>query len=176
VRAGRFAGAVRAAGAHRARAGLRSAHFVAPQYWAWAPWRVRAYREAFERALTILPFEPPGTRVTAWRTRTSAIRRWTASRRAAPEDPRRTTLVLLPGSRRAVVARNLPWMLAVAGEIHRRHPELEIVLPHERADLGPESRPRCTRPARPAGCASRWASCTPSWRARAPPSRSRARS
>ncbi len=117
------------------RAGLASAHFVAPQYWAWAPWRVRAYREAFALALTILPFEP-----SFWArhgVRTAHVGHPALDGLAPappPDDPRRTTLVLLPGSRGPVVARNLPWMLELARELHRRHPGLEIVLPHERAE------------------------------------------
>jgi len=120
------------------RAALRCAHFVAPQYWAWAPWRARAYREAFALALTILPFEPA----------------WWAARGVAtahvghpaldglppappPDDPARTTLVLLPGSRAGVIARNLPWMLARARTLAARHPGLEIVLPHESRALAP---------------------------------------
>ena len=114
------------------RARLRGAHLVAPQYWGWAPWRVGAYREAFELALTILPFEP------AWWAR-HGVRTAHVGHPAldglptapAPDDPGRRTLVLLPGSRAGVVARNLPWMLARAAELQRRHPELEIVLPHE---------------------------------------------
>lgn len=114
------------------RAGLRSAHFVAPQYWGWAPWRVQAYREAFALALTILPFEP------SWFAR-HGVRTAHVGHPAldgllpapASDDPQRTSLVLLPGSRSAVIERNLPWMLGVARELRERHPELEIVLPHE---------------------------------------------
>jgi len=120
-------------------AGLSSAHFVAPQYWAWAPWRVRAYREAFALALTILPFEP------AWferhGVRTAHVGHPALDGLApapAHDDPCRTTLVLLPGSRSSVIARNLPWMLGVAGELYARHPSLEIVLPHEREDVREE--------------------------------------
>ena len=117
------------------RAGLRNVHFVAPQYWAWAPWRVHAYREAFERALTILPFEP------AWYAR-HGVPTLHVGHPALdglppappPDDPRRTSLVLLPGSRGSVVARNLPWMLARAAELRARHPGLEVVLPHARAE------------------------------------------
>lgn len=122
-----------------ARAGLATLHLVAPQYWAWAPWRVRAYRPAVTRALTILPFE----------------KAWFAARGVAaahvghpaldglppappPDDPARRTLVLLPGSRSSVIARNLPWMLARAAELLERHPGLELVLPHEDRARGAE--------------------------------------
>ena len=117
------------------RAALASAHFVAPQYWGWAPWRTRASREAIALALTILPFEPA-----FWArhgVRTAHVGHPALDGLPAappPDDPRRTTLALLPGSRSSVVARNLPWMLELARELARRHPELEIVLPHERPE------------------------------------------
>lgn len=115
-------------------AGLCSAHLVAPQYWAWAPWRAPAYREAFALALTILPFEPDWWARRGVRTAHIGHPALDGLEPAPrPEDPRRTTLVLLPGSRASVIARNLPWMLARADELHRRHPGLEIVLPHEGA-------------------------------------------
>jgi len=121
------------------RAGLRSAHFVAPQYWAWAPWRVRAYREAFELALTILPFEPSWFERHGVRTAHVGHPALDGLAPAPPsEDKGRTTLVLLPGSRSAVIARNLPWMLEIARELRRRHPALEIVLPNERESLRAE--------------------------------------
>jgi len=117
-----------------ARQGLTTLHLVAPQYWAWAPWRVRAYRSAVTRALTILPFEQ------AWLARHGVAAAHVGhpaldglSPAPAPDDPGRRTLVLLPGSRSSVIARNLPWMLARAGELLQRHPGLEVVLPHEDA-------------------------------------------
>ena len=39
------------------RVGIRNIYFVAPQFWAWRPWRVRPMRRRFEQALCIFPFE-----------------------------------------------------------------------------------------------------------------------
>jgi lipid-A-disaccharide synthase len=33
-------------------------HYVAPQLWAWRPWRVRKFRRHFDHILALLPFEP----------------------------------------------------------------------------------------------------------------------
>jgi lipid-A-disaccharide synthase len=38
--------------------GFRVVHYVAPQVWAWRPWRVRKLRERVDRVLALLPFEP----------------------------------------------------------------------------------------------------------------------
>jgi len=108
------------------REGVPVVHFVTPQYWGWAPWRVHGYRDAVTRALTILPFEP------AWfRRRNVPVAHvghplLDALASVPPTSPggRPPILAMLPGSRRSIVRRNLPWMLARFGELRRRHPEL----------------------------------------------------
>jgi len=113
--------------------GIPAVHFVAPQYWGWAPWRVRAYARAMDRALTILPFEP------AWFARAGvnvahvghplldALADVPATRPA--QDAR--TLVILAGSRESVIERNLPWMLALLAEARAALPGVELVVAHE---------------------------------------------
>ncbi len=121
------------------RAGARAVHFVTPQFWGWAPWRARGYRNAFDLALTILPFEP------SW-----FARRGVATRHVGHplldvlpadvppiDDPKRTALALLPGSRRGVIERNLPWMLALLARDRARLDDLEVVLPNADAALEP---------------------------------------
>ncbi len=49
--------ALRLAGRVRPR-GVRVVHYVAPQVWAWRPWRVARIRERVDRILALLPFEP----------------------------------------------------------------------------------------------------------------------
>ena len=39
------------------KAGLRVVHLVAPQVWAWAPWRIRKLRKRTDLVLCLLPFE-----------------------------------------------------------------------------------------------------------------------
>ncbi len=122
------------------RYGVPVVHFVTPQYWGWAPWRVRGYRSAVDRALTILPFEP------AWFERhgVAAAHVGHPLLDALAGVPRRAPiaasgasppcLVVLPGSRASVIRRNLPWMLDVCGRL-REGRELEVVLAHERAEV-----------------------------------------
>ena len=112
-------------------------HFVTPQYWGWAPWRVGGYRAAVDRALSILPFEP------AWFARRGvpvahvghplldALASVPAERPA--EDARH--LVLLPGSRQGVLSRNLPWMLAAVARLRAREPEVRALVVHEQREL-----------------------------------------
>ncbi len=94
----------------RAR-GIPVVHFVTPQFWGWAPWRVDAYRRAVDLALAILPFEVP------WfeRNGVPCVHVGHPLLDALPErsevDEDRHLVAVLPGSRRHVVRRNLPWML-----------------------------------------------------------------
>src|SRR5262249_43273343 len=100
------------------RYGVPGVHFVAPQYWGWAPWRTPAYARTFERALTILPFEP------AWFERRGVnvvhVGHPLLDHLAdVPVTRPRTDareLVLLPGSRTGVIGRNLRWMFGLIRE------------------------------------------------------------
>src|SRR5690606_27629665 len=42
-----------------ARRGIPVTYFVAPQLWAWAPWRVRRFARVVSEAWVIFPFEVP---------------------------------------------------------------------------------------------------------------------
>ncbi|MFN0243775.1 MAG: lipid-A-disaccharide synthase [Planctomycetota bacterium] len=112
------------------------AHFVTPQYWGWAPWRASGYRSAVDLALSILPFEP------AWFEKRGIPVRHVGHPlldALPPVAPAREdgTLVLLPGSRRGVVERNLPWMLAVARAVHERCAVARVAIVHEDRALEP---------------------------------------
>ncbi len=115
-------------------------HFVTPQYWGWAPWRVGRYRRAVDRALSILPFEK------AWfvSRRVSCVHVGHPLLDGLPanvpkfDDVGRTRLALLGGSRSSVLARNLPWMLERVRSIAASHPGLEVVIAHDRRELGGE--------------------------------------
>jgi len=125
------------------RLGVPVVDYVAPQLWAWAPWRVRDFRRA-DRLLTILPFERD------WYARHGADARYVghpladgldAAAAAEPPPPAElhegTWVAILPGSRRREIRDNLPLLLDAAARLHVRHPELRFVLPHLRARVYP---------------------------------------
>ena len=108
-------------------------HLVAPQIWAWAPWRIRRLRRLTDHVLCLLPFEeswlldrgvqatfvghpafdPPGD----------------APAGSGDELPDGTPrLALLPGSRRSEIARNWPTMVKAFVELSARHDRLEGVI------------------------------------------------
>jgi lipid-A-disaccharide synthase len=118
------------------RRGIPVLHYIAPQYWAWGPWRMRRYRRAVDGTLTILPFETEFFR----RQRVPAAYIGHPLLDALAQSPpdaaavravrERPTLVLLPGSRRAEIERNLPGMLGVAAQLRARSPAMRVVVPH----------------------------------------------
>ena len=110
------------------RYGVKTCHLVAPQYWGWAPWRVRGYRKAMDLSLTILPHEP------AWYGRHGVRTRHIghplldhlASVPVTRPDEGSRILALLPGSRRGVIHRNLPWMLEALRPLRQAAPDAEV--------------------------------------------------
>ncbi len=113
----------------------RIAHLVAPQLWAWAPWRIGKLRRLTDRVLCVLPFEvdymqsrqvpavfvghplfdPPPTFQTP---------------EELPDDlPRGTApkLALLPGSRASEIRRNWPMMLETTRLLRRHDGRLEAI-------------------------------------------------
>ena len=114
--------------------GVPVVHYVAPQYWAWGPWRMRRYAKAFSWTLTILPFEP------AWFTKFGVASRYIGHPlldqiATTPPDQRVVArlqqaplVVLLPGSRAKEIRSHLPGLLQVAQELRARAPELQVVV------------------------------------------------
>ncbi|MEM1448573.1 MAG: hypothetical protein AAGI22_05640 [Planctomycetota bacterium] len=105
-------------------------HVVAPQYWGWAPWRVRGYRKAVDLALTILPHEPSWYARYGVRTRHIGHPLLDALREVpvTTPDPSSKTLAVLPGSRHGVIRRNLEWMLGSLGPLRERVPDVDVAI------------------------------------------------
>lgn len=123
------------------RAEVKVVDYIAPQLWAWAPWRVRDFRKA-DALLTILPFESD------WYQRHGARAQYVghplgdglaaAAASEATPPPELTTeestawVGILPGSRRREIVQNLPLLLEAAQFLVERRPEVRFVLPHLR--------------------------------------------
>ncbi|HBS28066.1 MAG TPA: hypothetical protein DEB06_01135 [Phycisphaerales bacterium] len=111
--------------------GLKVVHLVAPQLWAWGPWRIGKLRRCTDLVLCILPFEQAWFEQRGVRTRFIGhplfdepldLDRLDQEARALPTGEHR--LIVLPGSRAAELRRNFPVMLAAFRELRRRHPGL----------------------------------------------------
>jgi lipid-A-disaccharide synthase len=136
-----------------ARRGIPVIYFVAPQLWAWAPWRARRFARVIDEALVIFPFE-----VAFWRDYgvqahdighplLDSLPRAEAGRQAV-RDPAITSLprpvALLPGSRAREVRDLFPVMLGAAKQLLARHPDASFhsahVSPVEREHLAAHAR------------------------------------
>jgi lipid-A-disaccharide synthase len=113
-------------------------HYVAPQVWAWKPWRAKALAAVLDRLLVMLPFEPPlferyglSTTFVGHPVIESGADRGDGprfrARHGIPAGSR--VLCLLPGSRMGEVRRMLPAFAGAAGRLAERFPGLVTVLP-----------------------------------------------
>jgi lipid-A-disaccharide synthase len=135
---------------HLKRMGVKVVYYVSPMIWAWRSGRARKIAKVVDRMLCILPFEErfyEGTGVSArFVGHPFAERSFpgdVASYRGALGLPAgRTTIALLPGSRRSEIDRMFPPMLEAAERIKALHPDVQFVVP-----VAPTLREETLRPA-----------------------------
>lgn len=114
------------------RRGIPVVHYVAPQYWAWGPWRMERYRRAVDATLTILPFEPAFFQSVGLRSEYVGHPLLDAPRDPPHEalaGPARV-LLLLPGSRRKEIALHLLPMVEVARRLRALEPDMRVIVAH----------------------------------------------
>lgn len=119
------------------RLGVPVIYFVAPQLWAWRPWRVRFLRRYVRKLLCIFPFEEKWFRdrgvdvdyvghPLVGAVQPSATREEFLARHAL--TPERPVVCFLPGSRNQEIDRHLPTMLDAATLLARRkHSQFVLV-------------------------------------------------
>ena len=116
------------------RRGIPVVYFIAPQLWAWAPWRARRFARVVDEALVLFPFEQGFFRragMAAHHIGHPVLDGLPAApplRREITQLP--APVALLPGSRRREVATNLPIMLAAAAALHARQPQTSFHSAH----------------------------------------------
>jgi len=111
-------------------------YFICPQYWAWAPWRIKKFARLVDKALVIFPFEKEyfsshGVDAT-WIGHPVFDRPEVAKEkdRDIPLSLGGDLLGLLPGSRRHELEANLPVMLKIASRLKKDFPRLVPVIAH----------------------------------------------
>lgn len=121
--------------------GIPVMYYIAPQVWAWAPWRVKKLRRLTDRVACLLPFEEPYLRqrgidaTFVGHPLFDHVPPRPSERPAAPADEA-WRIALLPGSRTAEVATHAPALRDAAEAIRRRYPRAEVTFAaaHERAE------------------------------------------
>lgn len=119
-------------------AGVAVLFYISPQVWAWRSHRVKLIGERVDHMAVVFPFEVPfyeaaGIPVTyvghPLANRVAPSMDLEEARRAFGVDGARPCVALLPGSRRSELRRLLPLLLDSAGELLRRRPDLQFLLP-----------------------------------------------
>ncbi|MGF1631121.1 MAG: lipid-A-disaccharide synthase [Kiloniellaceae bacterium] len=111
--------------------GIPLIHYVAPQVWAWKPWRAKSVSRYLDRLLVLLPFEPPyfvRHGLATYFVGHPAIEA-AAPARLPPEAGSPPRLLLLPGSRRGEVTKLLPIFAETVRALAAGHPGLSVVIP-----------------------------------------------
>ena len=113
-------------------------HLVAPQVWAWKPWRARRMAHYLDHLLALLPFEPPVFERHGLATtfighpviEASTLGTDPVEFRARHGIPSAAPLLcLLPGSRRGEVRRLLPVFARAVALLRQGRPDLRVVVP-----------------------------------------------
>lgn len=119
-------------------AGVKVLYYISPKVWAWKAGRIRKIAATVNQMAVIFPFEVPlyekeGVPVSFVGHPMLDLVKVEMSREEAAAgfglDPSRKTVGLFPGSRRSEIERILPTILAAAGRMQTRFPELQFVLP-----------------------------------------------
>jgi lipid-A-disaccharide synthase len=116
---------------------VKVVYYISPTIWAWRKRRTAQIARVTDRMLCILPFEPEAYRGTGVQARFVGhpfAERPLPAPRSVYRDALglardRTTIAIVPGSRRAEIARLLPHMLDAAERLRASHPDVQFVLP-----------------------------------------------
>ena len=109
--------------------GCNVVHLAAPQLWAWAPWRIKKMKRLSDHVMCLLPFEPewfesrgmPATFIGH-----PALKKTEVPHIALPEG--NPNIILLPGSRKSEILKNLPMQQEVLKRICSEFPETKAVI------------------------------------------------
>lgn len=111
--------------------GIPVLHYIVPQYWAWAPWRMRRYRKVVDMTIAILPFEVAFYGAEGVPCSYVGHPLLESLPTPGPEEERdKQLLVILPGSRRKEIETHLRGMLRVARSLRQQQPGMRVLLPH----------------------------------------------
>lgn len=124
------------------RHGKKIVHLVAPQIWAWGPWRIRKLRRLTDLVLCVLPFEE------GWFTTHGVPARFighplfdepldnaTLDRQAEHLGQGNPRVALMPGSRPAELAKNFPLLLGAYRSLKESHPDMAGVVAVTRPEV-----------------------------------------
>ena len=125
-------------------AGARVVHLVAPQLWAWAPWRIRKLRRLTDHVMCVLPFEeewfkargvdatfighPLFDEPVDEQSLDEQIKDWKRGKQ---------NIALMPGSRPGEMRKNFPLLLGAYIKLANEHPQMRGLVAATRKEIEP---------------------------------------
>jgi lipid-A-disaccharide synthase len=109
--------------------GCNVVHLAGPQLWAWAPWRIKKMKRLSDHVMCLLPFEPewfesrgmPATFIGH-----PALKKTEVPHIELQDG--NPNIILLPGSRKSEILKNLPMQQEVLKRICSEFPETKAVI------------------------------------------------
>jgi len=129
----------------KARADIRTVHYVAPSVWAWRPGRAVRMARHIDQVLALLPFEPPLMEAAGMRcdfvghpvvSEPSVIQKAKLDFRKVHGLGGEPVILVLPGSRRGEVSRLAPVFGAALRPVLDVHPGARVLVPAAGAVAG----------------------------------------
>ncbi len=119
------------------KAGIKTIFYVAPQLWAWAPWRIHKLRKCCDKLACILPFEEDwfssrGVDVTYVGNPLLdevSFDQQKIYRDYKGFDPANSTVALMPGSRSAEIKTLWVPMQEIAKKLQQKYPNMKFITP-----------------------------------------------
>ncbi len=124
--------------------GAKVIHMVAPQLWAWAPWRIRKLRRLTDHVMCVLPFEPDWFRPRGVEATyighqlfdepldlqilDSLTQSWPTGAQQ---------IALMPGSRPGEMRKNFPLLLGAYNKLAAEHPDMVGMVAATREEIEP---------------------------------------
>ncbi|MFG0299895.1 MAG: lipid-A-disaccharide synthase [Phycisphaerales bacterium JB047] len=128
-------------------AGARVVHLVAPQLWAWAPWRIRKLRRLTDHVMCVLPFEQDWFRARGVEATFVGHPLFDKSLDTDALDEQiqdwpkgQQNIALMPGSRPSEMKKNFPLLLAAYIKLNKEHKDMRGIVAATREAIEPELR------------------------------------
>lgn len=114
--------------------GVLALFYVAPQLWAWAPWRIRKLEKYCDKLCCILPFEQEWFSKRGINTEfvgsplLEQINSEPTKKYYLGFEPARAHMAIMPGSRRAEIHSLWPAMQHIAAGLQIKHPQMRFTV------------------------------------------------
>ncbi len=124
--------------------GAKVIHMVAPQLWAWAPWRIRKLKRLTDHVMCVLPFEEEwfttrGVQATfiGHPLFEKPVDQAALDEQVSEWSRGDQQIAILPGSRPSEIKKNFPLLLAAYSKLRGEHPDMCGMVAVTRPEIEP---------------------------------------